>query len=121
MSRFGCPTKIITGSASTFKSKRMIDFYNKYHITLGHSTTYYPQANGLAESYNKSLMNIIKTLLEHNKKTWNKKLVNSLWVDSLTTKKSIGSSPYQLVYGMEVDQELRTKCRKMIKNESDQN
>ena len=58
----------------------MIDFYNKYHITLGHSTTYYPQGNGLVESLNKSPINIIKKLLEDNKKTWNKKLVSALWV-----------------------------------------
>ena len=80
----------------------MIEFFHKYHITLGHSTAYYPQVNGLAESSNKSLVNIIKKLLEDNKKTWNKKLVNALWADRLTTKKSIGTSPYQLVYGMDV-------------------
>lgn len=28
-------------------------------------------------------------------------LVKALWADRLTTKKSIGTSPYQLVYGME--------------------
>ena len=44
----------------------------------------------------------MKKLLEDNKKTWNKKLVNALWADRLTTKKSFGTSPYQLVYGMEV-------------------
>ena len=70
----------------------MIAFCHKYHITLGHSTAYYPQGNGLAESSNKSLMNIIKKLLEDNKKTWNKNLVNALWEDRLTTKKSIGTS-----------------------------
>ena len=80
----------------------MIDFCNKYHITLGHSIAYYPQGNGLEESSNKSLMNIVKKLLEDNKKTWNKKLVNALWADRLATKKSIGTSPYQLLYGMEV-------------------
>ena len=42
LSRFGCPTKLITDNAIAFKSKRMIDLCNKYHITLGHSTTYYP-------------------------------------------------------------------------------
>ena len=47
-------------------------------------------------------MNIIKKLLEDNKKTWNKKLVNALWADRLTTQKSIGTSSYQIVYGMEV-------------------
>ena len=100
--RFGCPQKIITDNAAAFKSKKIIDFCNKYHITLGHSTAYYPQGNGLAESSNKSLVKIIKKLLEDNKKTWNKKLVNALWADRLNTKKSIGTSPYQLVYGMDV-------------------
>eukprot|EP00253_Pinus_taeda_P002011 PITA_02011 len=59
LSRFGCPEKIITDNVAAFKSKKMISFCHKYHITLGHSTTYSPQSNGLAESSNKSLINII--------------------------------------------------------------
>lgn len=39
--------------------------------------------------------------MEENKKNWHKKLVNALWADRLTTKRSIGTSPYELVYGME--------------------
>jgi len=101
LSRFGCHEKIITDNAAAFKSKKMISFCHKFHITLGHSTTYYPQGNGLAESSNKSLINIIKKNLEENKKNWHKKLVNALWADRLTTKRSIRTSPYELVYGME--------------------
>jgi len=101
LSRFGCPKKIITDNAAAFKSKKMINFCHKYHITLGHSTAYYPQGSGLAESSNKSLINIIKKILEENKKNWHKKLINALWADRLTTKRSIGTSPYELVYGME--------------------
>ena len=71
----------------------MINFCHKYHITLGHSTAYYPQGNGLAESFNKSLINIIKKVLEENKKNWHKKLVNALWADMLTTKKIYWNKP----------------------------
>jgi len=99
--RFGCPEKIITDNAASFKSKRMIAFCHKYHITLGHSTAYYPQGNGLAKSSNKTLINIIKKVLEENKRNWHKKLVNALWADRLTTKRYIGTSPYELVYGLE--------------------
>ena len=80
----------------------MIDFCKKYHGTLGHSTAYYPQGNGLENSSKKSLVNTIRKLLEDNKKNLEQNLVNALWADRLTTKKSIGTSPYQLVYGMEV-------------------
>jgi len=68
---------------------------------LGHSIAYYPQGNGLAESSNKSLVNIIKKMLEINKKGWHKKLVNALWVDRVSQKKSIGMSPFELVYGID--------------------
>eukprot|EP00253_Pinus_taeda_P031291 PITA_31291 len=101
LSRFGCPEKIITNNIVAFKSKKMINFCHKYHITLGHSTIYYPQGNGLVESSNKNLINIIKKLLEENKKNGHRKLTNALWADRLSTKKSIGMSPYELVYGME--------------------
>ena len=101
LSRFGCPKKIINDNAAAFKSKKMINFCHQFHITLGHSTSYYPQGNGLAKSCNKSLINIIKKMLEENKKNWHKKLGNSLWADRLSTKRSIGMSPYELVYGME--------------------
>eukprot|EP00253_Pinus_taeda_P025533 PITA_25533 len=100
LSRFGCPNKIIADNAAAFKSKKMVNFCSKYKITLGHSTAYYPQGNGLAKSSNKSLVNIIKKLLETNKKGWHKKLVNALWADRVSQKKSIGMSPFELVYGI---------------------
>jgi transposase InsO family protein len=67
LSHFGCPRKIITNNATAFRSKKLIDFCNQYHIGLGHSIAYYPQGNGLAESSNKTLVNIIKKTLKENK------------------------------------------------------
>ena len=55
---------VLDREGGVFKYKKMVDFCYKYSITLGHSTSYYPQGNGLAESSNKSLINIIKKLLE---------------------------------------------------------
>jgi len=101
LSRFGCPMKIITDNAQAFKSKKMINIFHQYHISLGHSTAYYPQGNGLAESSNKSLVRIIKKLLQENKKAWHLKLKYALWADRICTKRSIGTSPYELVYGAE--------------------
>jgi hypothetical protein len=42
LSCFGCPRKIITDNAVAFRSKKLIDLCNWYHIGLGHSTAYYP-------------------------------------------------------------------------------
>ena len=47
--RFGCPQNLITDNATAFTYNKMIDFCNKYHIKLRHSTAYYPQGNGLVK------------------------------------------------------------------------
>jgi len=52
-------------------------------------------------SSNKSLINIIKKLLEDNKKAWDSRLKFALWAERVTTKRSLGISPFQLVYGVE--------------------
>eukprot|EP00253_Pinus_taeda_P008420 PITA_08420 len=93
--------EIHPASLEAFKSKRKIEFCNKYKIILGHSTAYYPQGNRLVESSNKSLVDIVKKLLEINKKSWHTKLVNALWADRVSQKKSIGMSPFELVYGVD--------------------
>jgi transposase InsO family protein len=102
MARFGCPNIIITDNTASFNSKPLIKFYEQFGISLIQSTPYYRQGNGLAESSNKSHINIIKRLLEENKKSWDSKLKFSLWDDRVTTKRSLGTSPFHLVYGVEV-------------------
>ena len=42
LSRFGCPRRIVTNNAASFKSNNIIIFCHKYHNILNHSTTYYP-------------------------------------------------------------------------------
>jgi len=93
--------KIITENVQELKSKRLISFCHQYHITLGHSTAYYPQGNGLVEASNKPIVRIIKKVLQENQKSWHLKLKYALWADRVCTKRSIGTSPYELVYGAE--------------------
>jgi hypothetical protein len=79
----------------------MEKFCSDYNITLGHSTSYYPQGNGLDESSNKILVRIIKKLLQENKKAWHKNLIHALWADRISPKRSIETSPFHIVYGTE--------------------
>jgi transposase InsO family protein len=101
IAKFGCPDKIITDNDASFKAETFIQFCEQFGITLIHSTFYYPQGSGLAESSNKIIIKIIKHMLEDNKKAWDSKLKFSLWVDRVTVKRSLGLSPFQLVYGVE--------------------
>jgi hypothetical protein len=80
----------------------MIRFFQKHNIVLGHSTNYYTQGNGLAESSNKSLITIIKKVLTENKKAWHIHLKYALWANNIGTKIPIGMSPCQMVYGTDM-------------------
>ena len=84
-----------------FKSKNMVIVFEENNIILKHSTPYYPQRNGLAESTNRNIVNSIKKMLFQNKRTWDIKLKYALWSYRVTVKKSIGTSPFQLVYGID--------------------
>jgi hypothetical protein len=101
MSIIGCPRRIVIDNATSFKAEPLIKFCEKYGITLVHCTRYYTRGNGLAESSKTILINIIKKLLEDNKKAWDSKLKFSLWDDRVTSKRSFGISPFHIVYGVE--------------------
>jgi hypothetical protein len=66
---------------------------------MGQSSNYYPQGNGLVESTNKSLIQILKKIVVANQRDWHKNLVNALWASKITPKSSTGQSPFSLVYG----------------------
>ena len=66
IARFGCPAKIIIDKAQAFKSTKFVNFCQCYNILLGHSTAYYPQGNGLEESFNKTLVRILKKTINEN-------------------------------------------------------
>jgi transposase InsO family protein len=101
ITRFGVPAKITTDNAKAFSSVALNEFCFKYGIVLSHSSNYYPQGNGLAESNNKNIMNIMKKIVGENKKSWDGKIKYALWEDRTTVKTSTGKTPFELVYGME--------------------
>jgi hypothetical protein len=43
---FGCPNRVVTNNAASFRDEPFIDFYVYCKITLIHSNPYYPQGNG---------------------------------------------------------------------------
>ena len=92
----------MTDNAKAFTSTKLVKFYSDENIILSHSTAYYPQGNGFIEYSYKCLVRIIQKLLEDNKKAWHSKVKFSLLADRVSTKKSIGTCPFQMVYGTDV-------------------
>eukprot|EP00253_Pinus_taeda_P016868 PITA_16868 len=101
ITRFGVPNALIFYNAYYFSGNSILEFAIKRGFKLKYSANYYPQGNGLAESTNKNLIKIIKITIKQNHKNWHKYLIFALWADHITQKASIGTSPFNLVYGKE--------------------
>jgi transposase InsO family protein len=109
ITRFGVPAKITTDNAKAFNSTELSSFYFKYGIMFSHSSNYYPQGNGLVESSNKNLMNILKKTVGDNKRSWDNKIKFARWADMITKKSSTGRSPFELVYGLDATLSVHLK------------
>ncbi|KAK0581166.1 hypothetical protein LWI29_010826 [Acer saccharum] len=106
---FGVPKEIVTDNGSQFISYDFKNFCDKYTIKLSFSTTRYPQANGQAESTNKTIVNTLKKRLEAEKSPWAEKLSEILWSYRTTPRRSTGETPFSLVYGSEAVIPIETR------------
>jgi hypothetical protein len=66
--RFDITQTLTTDQGTSFVAKEVRDFVNSYGIKLLKSSPYYAQANGQAESSNKTLVKLIKKKIEDNPK-----------------------------------------------------
>uniref|UniRef100_A0A2N9FBJ4 Uncharacterized protein n=1 Tax=Fagus sylvatica TaxID=28930 RepID=A0A2N9FBJ4_FAGSY len=84
-----------------FTSGPFREFCEQYGIRNHFSTPAYPQANGQAESSNKTLLDGIKKRLENAKGRWVEELPSILWTYRTTPRCSTGETPFSLTYGVE--------------------
>jgi transposase InsO family protein len=66
--RFGIPQTLTTDRGTSFMSKDVREFTELYRIKLINSSPYYAQANGQAESSNRTLINLIKKKISDHTK-----------------------------------------------------
>jgi transposase InsO family protein len=87
LSHFGTPAKILIDNGSYFMFDVMLHLGVTYNIQLFLSSTYYPQGNGLVESTNKILIQMLKRMIKDNTHDWHTKLNFALWVDHIIQAK----------------------------------
>jgi hypothetical protein len=77
------------------------EFVDSYGIKLFNSSPYYAQANGQAESSNKTLVKLIKKKIEDNHRRWHEVLSEALWAHRISRHGATKVTPFELVYGQE--------------------
>jgi hypothetical protein len=77
------------------------EFVDSYGINLLNSSPCYAQANGQAESSNKTLVKLIKKKIEDNPRRWHKVLSEVLWAHRISRHGATKVTPFELVYVQE--------------------
>jgi hypothetical protein len=99
--RFNIPQTLTIDQGTSFMSKEVRDFAELYKIKLLKSSPYYAQANGQAESSNKTLIKLIKKKIEENLRRWHEVLSEAIWAHRISRYGATKVTPFELVYGQE--------------------
>ncbi|GJR16134.1 reverse transcriptase domain-containing protein [Tanacetum coccineum] len=96
--RFRLPLIIVTDNGAQLVNDPFKSWCERFKIHQMNTAVAHPQANGLVERANRSLMEGIKT---HEKAGWVDKLPNVLWAHQTSIKQSNEETLFILTYGSE--------------------
>ncbi|GJV97477.1 reverse transcriptase domain-containing protein, partial [Tanacetum coccineum] len=99
--RYGLPRIIVTDNGAQLINDPFKSWCKRFEIQQMNTAVAHPQANGLVERANRSLMEGIKTRLGREKAGWVDELPNVLWAHRTSIKQSNGETPFSLTYGSE--------------------
>ena len=102
IARFSIPKSIVIDHGTHFCNAMKAELTGMLHLDHEHSSPYYLQANGQVESINRILKTMLQWMVGVHKSNWHVQLFSALWAYRTSAKTATGSTPFQLVYGLEV-------------------
>lgn len=101
-SRVGIPEEILTDQGTNFTSRLMGQLYQQLGINAIKTTPYHPQTDGLVERFNQTLKNMLRKFVADTGRDWDKWLPFVLFAYREVPQASTGFSPFELLYGWQV-------------------
>lgn len=97
--RFGIPKWIVHDNEPYFVGQSFYKLCNKFKIRSIASTAYSLAANGQVETFNNTMIKVLKKLVKKNKRGWNEKLGECLSAYRTTMRTPTNAISFSLVYG----------------------
>ena len=94
----GPPQKLHSDQGRNFESHIMSELCKAFGVTKSHTTPYHPMGDGLVERLNRSLLYLLRTLVE-KESDWEEHVQLLLFVYRTTKHSTTNMSPYEILFG----------------------
>jgi len=98
---FGYPKRIHHDLGAEFNNTLFKSLRHLSGIKQSHTTPYHPMGNGQCERFNRTIINMLKTLPSNFKLNWHLHVKKLTHAYNSTANKSTGFSPFYLIFGRE--------------------
>ena len=99
--RYGLPIEIMSDQGSYYINETIEHLLEEFMVVHKKSASCHPQVNGQAESTNKILGVIFIKIVSDKRSDWELKLHAALWAYRVAYKTSIGTTPFNMVFGLD--------------------
>jgi hypothetical protein len=100
--RFGVPKAITVDNGTQFDSEAFKEFCEQIGTKIHFASVRHPESNGLVERANGIIMTgLMKLIFNQPRGKWLDELIKVVWSHNTTISRSIGFTPFKLVFGDE--------------------
>ena len=96
---YGFPAVLHSDKGANFESKVIRKPCEIAGVKKSRTTPYHPMVNGMVERYNKTLLNMLRTLSDNQKSDWKSHVFTMTHAYNAAEHESTGYAPFYLMFG----------------------